>query len=183
MILLLSVHIDFNVCGYVLMRFTILDMVLMMPWRGMTMLINIYTCFIWWLTWGFLPYFYGFYSYYNLFCGFYSCYTVMITSYDAHMDEPRERLYMGLIYMCYAPVVGGGAGVSITTNLGQSGDVTVSPRGLSRPIPMSSSGYDIWWFYDIKTYTYYCFKSFLCIIKMNICGLWRGIGLVLPEKV
>ena len=68
--------------------------------------------------------------------------------------------------MC--PVVGGVADVSTTMDLGQSGDVTVSSRGLPRPIPVSDSVYDIWWFYDIKTYMYIYFKRVYVLWKRTL---------------
>ena len=59
------------------------------------------------------------------------------------MDEPRERPHMSLIYIVLCPSVGGVAGVSTMTNLGRSGDATVSLRDLAKPTAMSGFVYDI----------------------------------------
>ena len=56
------------------------------------------------------------------------------------MDGPIERPHMGLIDVMMCPVVGGVAGVSTTTDLGCSGDATMSPRGLPRPTPVVGLG-------------------------------------------
>ena len=84
------------------------DMVLMMPRRGMTMLINIYNFYImthmrvFTLVMQVLPMLYN-------------------DSYEISMDEPMERLLMGLIYMWCAPAMGGVVEVSTTTIWGELG--------------------------------------------------------------
>ena len=79
--------------------------------------------------------------------------------------------------------MGGVAGVSTTTVLGQSGDATVSSHGLSRPTPMLGSVYDILCFYNIKTYIRIMYPTCIYIIKKNTNGLWCRPDSVLPEKV
>ena len=52
------------------------------------------------------------------------------------MDGLMERQHMGLIDVMMCLVVGSVASISTTTNLGHSGDATMSLRGLPRPTPV-----------------------------------------------
>ena len=76
------------------------------------------------------------------------------------MDLEKGRIWAWYMLWC-ALIVSGVAGVSIMVDLGQRGDATVSPRGLPRLTPVSGSIYDIWWFYNIKTYTYYILNVYM----------------------
>ena len=110
-------------------------------WRhyGMnTLILYIYILsFIWWFILGFLLWFYGLYP---IFYG-----DVYVATRSLWTDLWRSRIWAWLMLWC-APVVGGVAGVLVTTDLGRNGDATVSPRGLPRPTPVSGLLYDIWWF-------------------------------------
>ena len=81
--------------------------------------------------------------------------------------------------MWCAPVVGGVVGISTTTDLRWSGDTMMSLHGLPRPTLVSNSFYDIWWFYDIKTYMYYVLKVYMYYEKEHWWSLafpWPGVA-------
>ena len=65
--------------------------------------------FIRWFILGFLHWFYEFIPDILWWC---------LRSYETPMDGPMEMPYMGLL-LWYAPVVGGVAGISTTTDLGE----------------------------------------------------------------
>ena len=152
----------------------------MMPRRGMTIAINIYIWFLYDDSYeGFHLDFASFTHVITSFVGFTYVIRWWLCSYEVPMDELIKRSHMCLIYIWCAPVVDGVAGVSTTTNLGWNGDATVSSRGLPRSTPMSSSIYYIWWFYDIKTNTYYVLNVYMYYDKEHWCSLtspWLGIA-------
>ena len=125
--------------------------------------------FIWWPIWGFSPWLCGFYHVIIGFAGFIHVIRCWLRSYEAPM----------VWYMLWcAPTVGGVTSVSTAKNLAQSGDVTVSSRGLLRPTLVSSSVYDIWWFYDIKTYMYMFLHVYMYYGKKHwwsIVSSWPNI--------
>ena len=89
------------------------------------------------------------------------------------MDEPRERPHMSLIYVCDGPYRGWCGWSFNHGGLGRSGDATVSPRGLPRSTPVLGCVYDILWFYDIKTYTYYVLNMYMYYKKEH----WWSLAL------
>ena len=93
------------------------------------------------------------------------------------MDLGWGHIWAWYMLWC-TPVVGGVAGVSTMMNLGRSGDATVLPHGLHKPTLVSDSVYDIWWFYDIKTYMYYILNVYMYYEKKHWWSLtssWLGV--------
>ena len=145
----------------------IYDMVLMTSRRGMIIHIFLYNDLH-------KDFYLGFASFTRIITGFTS-FTHVITgftgftriirwwlrSYEAHMDRPRERSHMGLIYIVMCPHRGWCSWHFNYDGFRAKWGFHDSSHGLPRPTLMSGSVYDIWWFYNIKAYMYYVLKVYM----------------------